>query len=51
LTFILAEPGRSWGGKLAGGVFIYAISVIDAYYWAKYRQEIFKRDGQPLVKR
>jgi len=51
ITFNLAEPERSWVGKLAGGVFIYAISVIDAYYWAKYRQEIFKRDGQPLVKR
>lgn len=50
ITFNLAEPERSWVGKLSGGIFIYAISVIDAYYWAKYRLEISKRDGQPSAK-
>jgi len=44
ITFNLAEPDRSWVGRLAGGIFIYAISVIDAYYWAKYRLEISKRN-------
>jgi hypothetical protein len=29
-------------GKLAGGIFIYALSIMDAYYWAKYRWELFK---------
>jgi len=29
-------------GKLAGGIFIYALSIMDAYYWAKYRWEHFK---------
>jgi hypothetical protein len=41
ITFNLAQPNISMTGKLAGGIFIYAISVLDAYYWAKYRMEIF----------
>ena len=43
ITFNLAQPNISMVGKLAGGIFIYAISVLDAYYWAKYRQEIFDK--------
>jgi hypothetical protein len=43
ITFNLAEPDVSMVGRLAGGIFIYALSVMDAYYWAKYRTEIFKR--------
>jgi uncharacterized protein (DUF697 family) len=42
ITFNLAQPHISMVGKLAGGIFIYAISIIDAYYWAKYRSERFK---------
>jgi hypothetical protein len=41
ITFNLAQPHISMVGKLSGGIFIYAISVLDAYYWAKYRMEIF----------
>ena len=41
ITFNLAEPHISLVGKLAGGIFIYAISIMDAYYWAKYRSEMF----------
>jgi hypothetical protein len=41
ITFNLAQPHISMVGKLAGGIFIYAISVLDAYYWAKYRIAIF----------
>ena len=44
ITFNLAEAHISVVGKLAGGIFIYAISVLDAYYWAKYRSETFKSD-------
>ena len=44
ITFNLAEAHISVVGKLAGGIFIYAISVLDAYYWAKYRWETFKSD-------
>lgn len=43
ITFNLAQPHISMVGKLAGGIFIYAISVLDAYYWAKYRMEIFSK--------
>ncbi len=42
ITFNLAQPHISMVGKLAGGIFIYAISIMDAYYWAKYRTERFK---------
>jgi hypothetical protein len=41
ITFNLAQPNISMVGKLSGGIFIYAISILDAYYWAKYRMEIF----------
>ena len=41
ITFNLAQPHISMVGKLAGGIFIYALSIMDAYYWAKYRWEIF----------
>ena len=43
ITFNLAQPNISMVGKLAGGIFIYAISIMDAYYWAKYRSERFKK--------
>lgn len=41
ITFNLAQPQISMVGKLSGGIFIYALSVIDAYYWARYRWERF----------
>jgi hypothetical protein len=44
ITFNLAQPHVSMVGRLAGGIFIYAISVLDAYYWAKYRMEIFNKN-------
>jgi len=43
ITFNLAQPQISMVGKLAGGIFIYSVAVIDAYYWAKYRTEVFSR--------
>lgn len=43
ISFNLAQPNISMVGKLSGGIFIYAISVLDAYYWAKYRSERFKQ--------
>lgn len=45
ITFNLAQAHISMVGKLAGGIFIYAISTMDAYYWAKYRSEAFKSDN------
>ena len=44
ITFNLAQPHISMVGRLAGGIFIYAISILDAYYWAKYRLEVFSRE-------
>lgn len=43
ISFNLAAPDISWVGRLAGGIFIYALSIMDAYYWARYRFEIFKQ--------
>ena len=43
ITFNLAQPQITMVGKLAGGIFIYSVAVIDAYYWAKYRTEVFSR--------
>jgi hypothetical protein len=43
ITFNLAQPHISMVGKLSGGIFIYAISILDAYYWAKYRMEILSK--------
>lgn len=42
VTYNLAAPGISIIGKFAGGIFIYAISVMDAYYWARFRTERHK---------
>lgn len=42
ITLNLAQAHISMVGKLAGGIFIYALSIMDAYYWAKYRWESFK---------
>lgn len=41
VTFKLAAPGTSVVGQFAGAIFIYLLSVLDAYYWARYRREIF----------
>lgn len=43
ITYNLAEPHISMVGKLSGGIFIYSLSVMDAYYWARYRREIFRK--------
>jgi hypothetical protein len=45
ITFNLAQAHISMVGKLAGGIFIYALSILDAYYWAKYRSEVFKKNN------
>jgi hypothetical protein len=38
VTFSLADPERSLVGKLAGGLFVYAMSVMDAYRTAAIRR-------------
>lgn len=37
ITWNLTTPDHSLVGRLAGGLFIYAISVVDAYQWAAVR--------------
>ncbi|MEX3951009.1 hypothetical protein AB4Y40_25040 [Paraburkholderia sp. EG287B] len=43
LTLQLAAPERSFVGRHAGGIFVYAIAVLDAYGTARYRWEAFNR--------
>lgn len=37
VTWNLSTPDTSLVGRLAGGLFVYAISVLDAYTWASRR--------------
>lgn len=45
VTFQLASPDVSVIGQFAGGIFIYALSVIDAYLWAKVRYQVYKHSA------
>jgi hypothetical protein len=44
VTMHLAPPNSSFVGRYAGGFLIYAISILDAYKWARYRWAFFHRD-------
>ena len=41
-TLITAAPDVSIVGKLAGGIFVYAISIYDAYKRARIRFEVWR---------
>jgi hypothetical protein len=41
ITYQLTTPDHSLVGRFAGGLFIYAISVMDAYKWARVRETVF----------
>jgi hypothetical protein len=41
VTSKYAAPDASIVGRYAGGFFIYAVALMDAYRWAKVRWEIF----------
>ncbi|MBU6460657.1 MAG: hypothetical protein KGQ58_07265 [Proteobacteria bacterium] len=43
VTAHFAHPGSGFIASYAGGVFIYAISVMDAYKFARIRQEAWRR--------
>ena len=43
VTMHLSSPDASFIGRYAGGFFIYAISIMDAYRWARYRWAFFHR--------
>ncbi|WP_214366821.1 hypothetical protein [Pseudonocardia sp. H11422] len=36
ITYHLTTPEHSFLGRYAGGLFVYAVSVLDAYRWAAY---------------
>lgn len=38
LTFLVADPDRSLAGRVAGGLFVYALSLLDAYRLAALRR-------------
>lgn len=47
VSFQFTTAAHSFVGRHAGGFFIYAISVLDAYRWACYRRALFRnRDRQ-----
>ena len=43
VTWQLAPPERSLVGRWAGGLFVYALSLTDAYRLARVRQERWRR--------
>jgi hypothetical protein len=42
ITLHLAPPQASFVGRYSGAFFIYAIAVLDAYRWARYRWELYR---------
>lgn len=49
VTWHLAASDRDLVGKLAGGLFIYALSIPEAFYMAKLRWLAAKGMGQPAA--
>lgn len=43
VTYQLADPRVSAVGHFAGALFVYAISLTDAYHWARVRCALFQR--------
>ena len=42
VSYYTTTPEHSFVGRYAGGFFVYAISIMDAYRWARVRSELFK---------
>jgi hypothetical protein len=40
VTYNLTTPDHSLIGRYSGGIFIYMLSVLDAYRWALYRYKV-----------
>jgi len=40
ISYHLTTPSHSFLGRYAGGLFVYALSVLDAYKWARVRREV-----------
>jgi hypothetical protein len=43
ITLHLTTPDQSLVGRYAGGLFVYAISIMDAYKWARLRWELSRK--------
>jgi hypothetical protein len=41
VTYNLTTPDHSFVGRYCGGIFVYMLSVLDAYRWAVYRYKVF----------
>ena len=41
VTYNLTTPDHSFIGRYSGGIFVYMLSVLDAYRWAKYRHKAY----------
>jgi hypothetical protein len=40
VTYNLTTPDHSFVGRYSGGIFVYLLSVLDAYRWALYRRKV-----------
>ena len=49
VTYNLTTPDHSLIGRYSGGIFVYVLSVLDAYRWAIYRRKALEtpRSGPP----
>lgn len=47
VTYHLTTPEISLVGRYAGGLFMYALSLMDAYKWARIRWVIFHQPAPP----
>lgn len=45
VTYNLTTPEHSVIGRYSGGIFVYMLSVLDAYRWAVHRYKVFDVDG------
>jgi hypothetical protein len=50
VTYHLSTPEISPIGRYAGGLFIYALSLMDAYKWARVRWVIFHQPASTIQK-
>jgi hypothetical protein len=47
VTWQLAPPSASFIGKISGGLFVYALSLPEAFRVAKIRQRAYERGARP----
>ena len=45
VTYNLTTPEHSLIGRYSGGIFVYVLSVLDAYRWALYRRNVLGTPG------